>query len=114
MSRGKKGKKKPSQERQATSELPPEKAFYFYRNYDEPLGVSASSLVDFQNKLANVEPASVKFHTERGDFQNWLRMLGEIDSAEKIDSLKGQGIPPEEMRGRVRSLLAENVRGKRP
>ena len=114
MGRGKKSRKKAFQGPQATVELPPEKAFYFYRNLGEPLGVSASTLVEFQKKLANVEPASVKFHVERGDFQNWLRMLGEVDSAEKIDGLKGKGTLPEEMRGRVATLVAESLRSKRP
>ncbi|MDG6969581.1 MAG: hypothetical protein JRN54_00530 [Nitrososphaerota archaeon] len=114
MSRGKRGKKTPAGERGATMELPPEKAFYFYRGLDEPLGVAASSIVDFQRKLANVETTSVKFHVERGDFQNWLKTLGEIDLAEKINGLKGKGIPPEEMKGRVTALAAEALRGKKP
>ena len=108
------GKARAAGERRATIELPPEKAFYFYRNLDEPLGVAASSIADFQKKLANVEPSSVKFHVERGDFQNWLRSLGEIDSAEKIDGLKGKGIPPEKMRERVTALVTDSLRSKKP
>ncbi|MDG6974137.1 MAG: hypothetical protein JRM95_04825 [Nitrososphaerota archaeon] len=110
MSRGKKGKKGPVG---AAIELPPEKAFYFYRNLDEPLGIAAGSIVEFQKKLANVEPTSVKFHVERGDFQNWLRMLGEIDCAEKFNGLKGKGIPPEEMKSRATALVADALRRKR-
>ena len=107
------GKARPAGKRRATIELPPEKAFYFYRNLDEPLGIAAGSIVEFQKKLANVEPTSVKFHVERGDFQNWLRMLGEIDSAEKLNGLKGKGIPPEEMKSRATALVADALRRKR-
>jgi hypothetical protein len=111
MSRSKKGRKRKAEERRRTVELPPEKGFYFYRGLGGPLGVSANSFVDFQAKLAHVEPASVKFHVERGDFQSWFRMLGEAESAEKVDALKG--LPPDEMKGRLTALLAEALAGKR-
>jgi Family of unknown function (DUF5752) len=114
MSGGKKDRAKPVPERRVMVELPPEKAFYFYRNFDVPLGVSANSLLDFQKKVANIEPASVKFHVERGDFQSWLKMLGETDSARRIDAVKGKGIPPQEIRERVTAIVSESFRGKKP
>ncbi len=105
MSRNKKGRKRRAEERRRAAELPPERAFYFYRGVGEPLGSSANSFADFKVKVVHVEPASVKFHVERGDFQSWFRMLGESESAEKVDALKG--LPPDEMKGRLTAILAE-------
>jgi hypothetical protein len=89
--------------------LPTEKAFYFYREIGHPLGVAASSLTEFADLLKKVEPASIKFHLERGDFQNWLRMLGEDPLCEKLDALKGRNITEEELKSRVSALVSSRV-----
>lgn len=110
-SRGKKGsvKVKVSKVRKE-EELPPDKYFYFYRNLGEPLGVSAKDLGDFHGKLQSIEPASIKFHLERGDFQNWLKMLGETDVAASLDELKGKGLTPEELQQRTISIISDSLR----
>ena len=86
--------------------VPAERAFYFYRGIDEPLGITANSFEDFKNKLLLVDPVSVKFHVERQDFQNWLRMLSRDEFAQKVDELRGKGFLPDELKGKVLSSLS--------
>lgn len=89
--------------------LPAEKAFYFYRGIGQPLGVVSSSLSDFAEALKKIEPESVRFHLERGDFQNWLKMLGEDPLCDKLKSLKSRELPAEELRSRVSALVSSRV-----
>jgi len=87
----------------------PEKSFRFYRGIGQPLGVSSSSLAEFGTVVRGIDATSVSFHVERGDFENWFRMLGDEGLADKVSAMRGKKIPPGEMRGTVSSLVSERV-----
>lgn len=67
--------------------LPDEKAFYFYEAIGRPTGMKANSLGEFSAKLKEVDLTSIKFHSERQDFENWIKMLGDPVLVEQISSL---------------------------
>jgi hypothetical protein len=81
-----------------------EEGFNFYTSIDTPIGIKARSLVEFVDLLKDVEPSSLEFHTARGDFGNWIKMLGDETLAKQIESLKYKALPVEELRKRIMLL----------
>jgi hypothetical protein len=72
-------------------------AFYFFTGIGQYSGKSATSLVDFSEKLKTVPLKSIEFHFERGDFERWIReTLGDAYLAigiSKIDkSVQGEAL----------------------
>ena len=87
----------------------PDEAFRFYREIGQPLGPSAKSLGEFAALVKGIDPHSVKFHAERGDFESWFRMLGDKSLADQVGSLRGKNIPPDELRGMVSSTVVKRL-----
>jgi len=79
-------------------EVPPDKAFFFYRAIDSPLYVSARSLTEFLARISTVEPASLAFHSKRRDFENWISMLGDEDLAKRLAGVRGARLRDEPLR----------------
>lgn len=75
-----------------------ENAFHFYYGIDQPADVHADSLKEFVNKIQDINAKSIEFHTARKDFENWIRALGDIELAKKIELL------------RMRQLSGDNLR----
>jgi hypothetical protein len=48
-------------------------AFHFYIGVGKPINKSATSLMDFVEKLRTVDVRSVEFHFQRQDFEKWLK-----------------------------------------
>jgi len=94
-----------SSERASTilREVPPEKAFYFYRAIGSPLNVSASSLREFLQRLSTVEPVSLTFHSDRKDFESWVSMLGDDELSKKLAGVRGARLRDESLRTRLYS-----------
>jgi hypothetical protein len=89
--------------------VPEEQAFNFYESIDTPTGMAARSLAEFLDILKRVGPSSVEFHTARGDFENWARMLGDETLAKQMGSLKGKGLPADEVRRRLLLVIRLRV-----
>ncbi len=83
----------------------PDKAFHFYSEIAKPLGTSSKSLVEFADIVDGIDPSSVKFHLERGDFESWFKMLGDQQLASQVASMRGKNISPEELGARVSSTV---------
>lgn len=83
--------------------------FNFYKSIDTPIGIKARSLIDFLEHLKGVEPSSLEFHMSRGDFENWIKMLGDVTLAKQIGSLKNKGLTAEELRKRLLLLIRLRV-----
>jgi hypothetical protein len=65
------------------------KGFHFYTALGDYCGVSAHSLEEFANALQYVCSASIVFHFERGDFQNWIReVICDAELAQSIDAIR--------------------------
>jgi hypothetical protein len=87
----------------------PEEAFYFYVEIGRPLGAASRSLDEFVVVVKDVDPSSVRFHVERGDFENWFRLLGDKSLAGQVAALRGKSISPQELRGKVSSMVSTRV-----
>lgn len=86
--------------------LPMEKAFHFYADIGKPLNVFATGLGDFCEKIQKVDPASVGFHMQRGDFEAWFTSLGDVELARKTLLVREQKMTGEELRKKL-SEIAE-------
>jgi Family of unknown function (DUF5752) len=78
--------------------VPPQNAFYFYRAIGAPTGAAARNLPDFLGILNRIDLASLQFHLGRGDFENWLKMLGDDTLAKQIAALKDKKLRGEDLR----------------
>jgi len=101
------GASRVSTERASTilREVPPEKAFYFYREVGRPLNVSASSLKEFLQRISTVEPVSLAFHSDRKDFEGWVSMLGDDELSKKLAGVRGARLQDEPLRMRLYSTI---------
>ena len=87
----------------------PDKAFTFYRDYGQPLGVTLKSLDDLAASVKTIEPSSVKFHVEEGDFENWFTMLGDKSLAGQVAALRGKNISSDKLKEKVSSMVNKRV-----
>ena len=97
----------PSQD-QATKilgELPVEQAFYFYSGVGFQTGKSARSLVEFIDSIKVIEPTSLEFHAQRGDFENWIKMLGDETLSQQIVNVRKFNLQGEALRKRLLQVL---------
>jgi hypothetical protein len=78
-----------------------EKAFYFYAGIGKYLGLCATSLPDFCDKIQTVNIESVKFHVSRKDFEFWLEGLGDLELAKRLSLIREEGVEGEELRKRI-------------
>lgn len=69
--------------------VPHEKGFHFFTELGKYTGVTATSLVEFAQKLQTIPVQSVTFHIQRQDFQKWLKnIIGDEELAKRIDQIK--------------------------
>jgi Family of unknown function (DUF5752) len=78
--------------------VPPQNAFYFYRAIGAPTGAAARNLPDFLGVINSIDVTSLQFHLGRGDFENWLKMLGDDTLAKQIATLKDRKLRGEDLR----------------
>lgn len=88
--------------------VPPQNAFYFYRGIGAPTGAAARNLSDFLGVLNTIDIASIQFHVGRGDFENWIKMLGDESLAKQISGLKEKRLRGEQLR----LTLADTVKSR--
>lgn len=81
--------------------LPVEKSFHFYADIDKSLNIHAASLGDFRDKILNIEPSSIEFHINRGDFEAWFTGLGDFELTRKTYIIKEQKGSAEEIRRKL-------------
>ena len=78
--------------------VPPQNAFYFYRAIGAPTGAAARNLTDFLGIISTIDITSLQFHLGRGDFENWIKMLGDNALAKQLGSLKEKRLRGEDLR----------------
>jgi hypothetical protein len=78
--------------------VPPQNAFYFYRAIGAPTGAAARNLPDFLGILNTIDLTSLQFHLGRGDFENWVKMLGDNTLANQLAGLKQKKLRGEDLR----------------
>jgi hypothetical protein len=88
--------------------VPLENAFYFYKAIGAPTGSAARNLSDFVNVLKEIDLMSIQFHLGRGDFENWIKTLGDQKLARQVSALKKTNLQGENLRLR----LLDNVKSR--
>jgi alpha-amylase len=69
--------------------VPYEKGFHFFTELGKYTGITATSIVEFAEKLQKIPIKSVTFHFHRQDFQTWLKnTIGDEELAKRIDQIK--------------------------
>jgi len=89
--------------------VPDENAFYFYKGEGSPSGLKATSLREFLAQVEIADPASVQFHAQRGDFENWVRMLGDPTLAKQLQTVSSQNLSPEELKSKMLRVIRMRV-----
>lgn len=85
----------------------PKNAFHFYLGIGQPLEASSDNLVDFCKKILSVDIRSIEFHMVRGDFESWIRFLGDIELVERLKLIKEANLTGEALRERFCSTLKD-------
>lgn len=83
---------------------PHDKAFNFYATFGKPLNLHAHNLRDFANKIERADVASIEFHMQRGDFENWFRGIGDEELAKKAALLKKKNLVGEDLRKQLHEI----------
>jgi len=83
------------------SHLPTDKAFHFYTGIHQYTHVIAHGLSEFVEKLQKIDVKSVEFHIPRKDFENWVRSLGDVELAKRLDLIRNMHLRGEDLRTRV-------------
>jgi hypothetical protein len=69
--------------------MPFENGFHFFTDLGKYTGITATSTVEFAEKLQIIPIESVMFHFQRQDFQKWLKnTVGDEELAKRIDQIK--------------------------
>jgi hypothetical protein len=89
--------------------VPDENAFYFYVGEGSPSGLKATSLREFLAQVEIADPGSLVFHAHRGDFENWVRMLGDPTLAKQLGTVSSQDLSPEEMKMKMLRIIRMRV-----
>jgi hydroxymethylpyrimidine pyrophosphatase-like HAD family hydrolase len=79
--------------------LPTAKRFYFHAGAGQYLGRSAASLWEFREALDQLPLASLRYHLQRGDFENWLlQVLHDKQLAHLVKKMRLRDLPDEALR----------------
>ena len=89
--------------------VPPQNAFYFYRAIGVPTGAAARNLPDFLGILNTIDLTSLQFHLARGDFENWVIMLGDNTLARQLAGLKEKKVRGEDLRLQIVGIVKARV-----
>ena len=89
--------------------VPNENAFYFYRREGAPSGLKASSLKEFLSSIDSADAESLYFHSQRHDFENWVRMLGDPTLAKQMQTLSSQKLTPDELKSKLVRIVRMRV-----
>ncbi len=88
-----------------------EGAFYFFMSIGNYTGRFARCLEEFLNVIKDVSVESLKFHSQRGDFENWIRNgIGDGELAEKIGKLRTAGLKGNDLRRSLYAIVLERGR----
>ena len=96
-------------EAEVLRDVPPQNAFFFYRAIGAPTGAVARNLTDFAGVLGSIDIASIQFHIGRGDFGNWIKMLGDTTLARQVALLKEKNLRGEQLRTQLLDAVKARI-----
>jgi alpha-amylase len=87
------------------------KGFTFFYEFATPTPWTVYSLTEFLAAVKAVDISSVQFHTERDDFERWIReVIGDVVLADKLAAVAGQGLVGEALRRQIVRLIRNRIR----
>lgn len=90
--------------------LSSQESFFFYRGYNDQLGVVASSLNDFGDKLQNIDFCSIDFHFQRRDFEKWIKdTVGDEELSRRISEISST-FKGEELRLKILDIIRSRLK----
>lgn len=79
-----------------------EKAFQFYCDVGQPVGVSAKNVKEFYDVVKTIPVNSLEFHLRRTDFENWFTTIVKDDVfARELAGFKQTGLKGEALRDQI-------------
>jgi alpha-amylase len=91
--------------------LPANKGFKFFYKASKPTSLKAQSLKEFYSTLKKVNLKSVRFHTERGDFEKWIRWtIGDSKLADRLAMATKIKRADENLRKRILDLVEQRIK----
>jgi len=84
---------------------PRENVFHFYVRVDQPLGTVSDCLSDLCEKIKSIDIRSIEFHTARGDFESWIRYLGDVELSKRLRLIKDANLSGEALRAQLYATL---------
>jgi hypothetical protein len=86
----------------ALKQLPEDNAFHFYVGIDQPVDTFARNIKEFYNAVETIAAGSLEFHSERGDFENWVRTSVKDDVfAGDLSALRKKGLKGDLLRKQI-------------
>jgi alpha-amylase len=83
-------------------ELPAGSGFTFFYEFARPTGLTVHSLGEFCSGIKSVAVKSIRFHTERGDFERWLRqVIVDETLANRLGEITSEGLKGERLRKKI-------------
>ncbi len=91
--------------------FPVERGFTFFYEFARPTQLTANSLKEFFSALKVVDLKSVEFHTERGDFERWIRnVLGDDALANKLREIANDKLYGETLRKKTINAVERRMK----
>jgi alpha-amylase len=96
--------------RRTLQSFPDERGFTFFYEFARPAHLTVHSLGEFYSALKTVDVESIEFHTERGDFERWIRyVIGDRKLADQLKDVYKQKQSRESLRKRTLSIVERRI-----
>ena len=91
--------------------FPAERAFTFFYEFARPTQTTVYSIEEFSAATSSVDVKSIEFHTERGDFERWIRhVMGDTLLADKLKEMGNQISRGEALRKKTASAVDQRIK----
>lgn len=67
--------------------------------------MSSNGLIDFCERLGSIDIESIEFHASRGDFESWVRFLGDIELERKLSLIREADLTGDALREKLYETL---------
>jgi len=91
--------------------FPVERSFTFFYEFARPTELTVYSLEEFHSALKSVDISSVEFHSERADFERWIRhVVGDNILADRLGNVSDEGLHGETLRKKTINVVEQRIK----
>jgi alpha-amylase len=91
--------------------FPAERGFTFFYEFARPTQMTVYSIEEFSAAISAVDLKSIEFHTERGDFERWIRhVMGDTILADRLREAANQRSRGEALRKKTASAVDQRIK----